>query len=66
MPRRCTVCDQPERHGIDEALVIFKRREQRVVEEGERAVEEAWRTSERSQEARRRAENETAGLACDV
>ncbi len=21
MPRRCTVCDHPERHGIDEALV---------------------------------------------
>jgi hypothetical protein len=21
MPRRCTVCDQPERNGIDEALV---------------------------------------------
>jgi hypothetical protein len=21
MPRRCTVCDDPERHGIDEALV---------------------------------------------
>jgi len=32
------VCDHPGRHGIDEALVIFKRREQRVVEEGERAV----------------------------
>ena len=35
MPRRCTVCDHPERHSIDEALVIFKRREQRVVVEGE-------------------------------
>src|SRR5215216_1914980 len=22
MPRRCTVCDHPERHSIDEALVI--------------------------------------------
>jgi hypothetical protein len=22
MPRRCTVCDHPERHGIDEMLVI--------------------------------------------
>jgi hypothetical protein len=21
MPRRCTVCDHPQRHGIDEALV---------------------------------------------
>ena len=21
MPRRCTVCDHPKRHGIDEALV---------------------------------------------
>jgi len=21
MPRRCTVCDHPERHGIDEALI---------------------------------------------
>jgi hypothetical protein len=21
MPRRCTVCDHPERHSIDEALV---------------------------------------------
>jgi FixJ family two-component response regulator len=21
MPRRCTVCDHPERHGIDETLV---------------------------------------------
>jgi transposase len=21
MPRRCTVCDHPERHGINEALV---------------------------------------------
>jgi DNA polymerase I-like protein with 3'-5' exonuclease and polymerase domains len=30
MPRRCTVCDHPERHGIDEALAfLWELREKR-------------------------------------
>ena len=46
-----------ERAETDLYAFISNRHEQRVVVEGERAVEEAWRVSERHQEARRRAED---------
>jgi hypothetical protein len=45
-------------HELD--AFIAKRHEQRVKTEGERAIEAAWRESERREEARRREENRLA------
>lgn len=45
-------------HELD--VFISRRHEQRVRSEGERAVEAAWRESERKHEAARRAANQSA------
>jgi hypothetical protein len=55
-----------ERAETDLDAFISKRHEQRGVVERERAVEEAWRVSERHQEARRRAEDHTGAGFGDV
>jgi len=55
-----------ERAETDLYAFISKRHEQRVVVEGERAAEEAWRVSERHQEARRWAEDHTGTGFGDV